>query len=67
MDITCALLMAFVMIFIREFLQRINPQTVLTYQLSGGLITLSMLMPFYMHQFPTDYIFPNLKRLDVVT
>jgi len=61
LGLICALLMAFVMIFIREFLQRINPQTVLTYQLSGGLITLSLLMPFYMQQFPTDYIFPNLK------
>jgi len=61
LGITCAVLMAFVMIFIREFLQRINPQTVLTYQLSGGLVTLSVLMPFYMRQFPTDYIFPNLK------
>jgi drug/metabolite transporter (DMT)-like permease len=61
LGITCAVLMAFVMIYIREFVQRINPQTVLTYQLSGGLITLSALMPFYMNQFPTDYIFPNLK------
>jgi drug/metabolite transporter (DMT)-like permease len=61
LGITCAVLMAFVMIFIREFLQRINPQTVLTYQLSGGLITLSVLMPFYLQKFPTDYIFPNFK------
>jgi drug/metabolite transporter (DMT)-like permease len=61
LGITCAVLMAFVMIFIREFLQRINPQTVLTYQLSGGLVTLSALMPFYMNQFPTDKIFPNLE------
>ena len=61
LGITCAVLMAFVMIYIREFVQRINPQTVLTYQLSGGLITLSALMPFYMNRFPTDYIFPNLK------
>jgi len=59
LGITCAVLMAFVMIFIREFLQRINPQTVLTYQLSGGLVTLSALMPFYMQQFPTDKIFPD--------
>jgi drug/metabolite transporter (DMT)-like permease len=61
LGITCAVLMAFVMIYIREFLQRINPQTVLTYQLSGGLITLTALMPFYMNRFPTDYIFPSLK------
>lgn len=59
LGITCAVLMAFVMIFIREFLQRINPQTVLTYQLSGGLVTLSALMPFYIQQFPTDKIFPD--------
>jgi drug/metabolite transporter (DMT)-like permease len=59
LGITCAVLMAFVMIFIREFLQRINPQTVLTYQLSGGLVTLSALMPFYMQQFPSDKIFPG--------
>ena len=63
LGLICALLMAFVMIFIREFVQRINPQTVLTYQLSGGLVTLSVLMPFYMHQFPTDYIIPNFKDL----
>ena len=61
LGITCALLMAFVMIYIREFVQRINPQTVLTYQLTGGLVTLSALMPFYMNRFPTDYIFPNFK------
>lgn len=61
LGLICALLMAFVMIFIREFLQRMNPQTVLTYQLSGGLVTLTALMPFYMQYFPSDYIFPNLK------
>ena len=63
LGLICALLMAFVMIFIREFVQRINPQTVLTYQLSGGLITLSLLMPLYLLQFPTDKIFPNLEDL----
>lgn len=61
LGLICALLMAFVMIFIREFVQRLNPQTVLTYQMTGGLVTLSALMPFYMQQFPTDYIFPNLE------
>ncbi len=63
LGLICALLMAIVMIYIREFVQRINPQTVLTYQLSGGLITLSLLMPLYMQQFPTDYLVPNLKDL----
>jgi len=61
LGIICAILLAFVIILIRGFLQRINPETTLTYQLSGGLIALSVLMPFYMNRFPTAYIFPNLK------
>ena len=61
LGILCAILLAFVIILVRDFLQRINPETTLTYQLSGGLIALSALMPFYMHRFPTTYIFPSLK------
>jgi drug/metabolite transporter (DMT)-like permease len=61
LGIICAILLAIVTIYLREFVQRINPETVLTYQLSGGLLTLSLLMPFYMQQFPTDYIVPNFK------
>jgi drug/metabolite transporter (DMT)-like permease len=53
--------MAVVIIYIRAFVQRINPQTVLTYQLSGGLVTLSLLMPFYMQQFPSHHIIPGLN------
>ena len=59
LGIICAVLMAIVMIYIRQFVQRINPQTLLTYQMSGGLITLSVLMPFYMQQFPPAYILPT--------
>jgi drug/metabolite transporter (DMT)-like permease len=61
LGIICAILLAIVTIYLREFVQRINPETVLTYQISGGLLTLSLLMPFYMQQFPTDYIVPNFK------
>lgn len=61
LGVICALLMAFVMIFIRQFVQRINSETLLTYQLSGGLITLSMLMPFYLKLFPTEYMIPDLN------
>lgn len=61
LGVICALLMAFVMIFIRQLVQRINPETLLTYQISGGFISLSVLMPVYQHQFPTDYFFPTLK------
>jgi drug/metabolite transporter (DMT)-like permease len=61
LGVICALLLAFVMIFIRQFVQRINPETLLTYQLSGGFIALSVLMPFYMQQFPASSVLPTLK------
>ncbi len=60
LGVICALLMAIVIIFIRQFVQRINPETLLTYQLSGGFITLSALMPLYLHYFPTVYVVPDL-------
>jgi drug/metabolite transporter (DMT)-like permease len=56
-----AVLLAFVMIIIRQFVQRMNPETLLTYQLSGGLLALTAFMPFYMQQFPTHYIIPTLE------
>jgi len=61
LGVICAILLAFVMIIIRQFVQRINSQTLLTYQLSGGLITLSLLMPFYLKKFPTSYVIPDLN------
>jgi len=59
LGVACAVLLAFVMILIRQFVQRINSQTLLTYQLSGGWIALSLLMPFYSIRFPTSYIIPT--------
>ena len=61
LGVVAAVLLAIVMIIIRQFVQRINPETLLTYQLSGGFITWSLFMPFYLQQFPTDYIFPDLN------
>jgi len=56
-----AILLAFVMIFIGRLVQRMNSETLLTYQLTGGLVALSALMPLYMHQFPTNYVFPGIN------
>jgi len=61
LGVTCALLLAFVMVILRQFVQRINSETILTYQLTGGWISLSLFMPFYLNRFPTDYLIPNLK------
>lgn len=61
LGVICAVLIAIVIILIRRFVQRINSQTILTYQLTGGLITLSLLMPLYLRKFPTSYLLPNLS------
>src|SRR6266513_2477641 len=61
LGVMCAVLLAIVMILIRQFVQKMNSQTILTYQLSGGLITLSLFMPFYLNRFPTSYIVPNFS------
>ena len=39
------------------------PQTVMFYELGGGLLILSVLMPFYLRYFPTTTIFPSLKDM----
>jgi len=61
LGVIAAVLLAIVMIILRQFVQRINPETLLTYQLSGGFITWSLFMPLYLQQFPTEYIFPDLN------
>lgn len=61
LGVICAVLLAIVMILIRGFVQKINSQTILTYQLSGGFIALSLFMPFYLRAFPTAYIVPNFS------
>ena len=61
LGVICAVLLAIVMILIRQFVQKMNSQTILTYQLSGGFITLSLFMPFYLKAFPTSYIFPGFS------
>ncbi len=60
LGIISAALIAVVIIYLRGFVQRINPQTVLTYQLTGGFVVLSAFMPFYLYQFPTNYLVPDL-------
>jgi len=63
LGLICALLMAFVMIFIRQMVQRINPETVLTYQISGGFISLTILLPVYLMIVPTGKFLPNLEDI----
>lgn len=49
-------------IFNREFLKRVNVETMLSWQQTGGLVFLSILLPFYLHRFPSDRFFPGLEN-----
>ena len=59
LGIVSALFIAIVIILQKQQVNRFNPETVLTYQITGGTIILSAVMPFYLWRFPTDYIFPD--------
>ncbi len=56
-----AMLGALFPIFNRQFLQRINAETVITYQITGGLAGLTILMPVYLHLFPAKTIIPTVS------
>lgn len=59
LGVSSAVLLAFVMIFIKQYVDKVNPETLLTYQLSGGFVALTAFMPFYLQRFPTRYLFPG--------
>src|SRR5688572_10593180 len=56
-----AVLAALFPIYNRQFLKRINVETMLTWQQFGGLITLSALLPFYLNWFPVETFIPGLE------
>lgn len=57
--IISAILACLFPIYNREFLKRINVETMLAWQQTGGLITLSILLPFYLQQYPTPNFIPG--------
>ncbi len=61
--IISAVLASLFPIYNREFLKRINVETMLTWQQTGGLLVLSVLLPFYLQRFPTDSFIPSLSNL----
>lgn len=61
--IVSALLGCLFPIFNRSFLQRHAAETVTLYELTGGLLTLTMVLPFYLQLFPAAYYIPTLEDL----
>lgn len=54
-----ALLASLFPIYNRQFVQRINVETMLTWQQTGGFAELSLILPLYLQFFPTDKFIPN--------
>lgn len=48
-------------ILLKIKMKRINEQTVLTWQIFGGFVTLSLVMPFYLKAFPVSSLLPSLN------
>lgn len=63
LGIISALLASLFPIYNRQFLQRINPETMLAWQQLGGFIVLSALLPFYLQRFPVQNFFPGREDL----
>lgn len=61
--IISAMLASLFPIYNREFLKKVNVETLLCWQQSGGFITLSVLLPFYLQRFPADPFFPGMQDL----
>jgi drug/metabolite transporter (DMT)-like permease len=60
--IISAILASLFPIYNREFLKRINVETILTWQQTGGFVVLSVLLPFYLQKFPTDSFIPDWEN-----
>ncbi len=58
--ILSALLAAVFSVLNKKNVNIAEPQTLMLYELSGGLLILTLLMPVYFHYFPTTYIFPTI-------
>ena len=60
--IISAMLASLFPIYNREFLKRINVETMLAWQQTGGLLVLSVLLPFYLQRFPVESFIPGLEN-----
>jgi drug/metabolite transporter (DMT)-like permease len=60
LGIISALLASLFPIFNRLLVQEFAPETVTLYQLSGGFLFLTILLPVYLYYFPTTHLVPSL-------
>jgi len=63
LGVTCAILLAIAMIIFRQFVHRSNPETVLTWQMTGGAVALGAAMPLIEYLYPSVYSLPTLNDI----
>lgn len=61
LGIACSVLAALFSVLNKRYVSIAKPQTIMLYELSGGLLVLTLLMPLYLYYFPTGYIFPDIN------
>lgn len=59
--IISALLGSLFPIFNRVLLRTHSTETVTVYELSGGFLALSIILPFYLQRFPADHLIPTMS------
>lgn len=60
--IASALFAAIFSVLNKRNVSLVAPQTMMLYELSGGLLILTVLMPFYLHQFPATHLVPSMAE-----
>lgn len=59
--LACSVLAAFFSVFNKKYVAVTDSKTMMLYELSGGLLLLTLAMPLYLYYFPTDYILPTVN------
>lgn len=62
LGVASAVFLALVMILLKQFITRINAETLLTWQITGGFLTLSAVMPVYLYHFPVTSLWPGWEN-----
>lgn len=63
LGIIAAFLCGLFSVYNRLLVQQHTPETVTLYQLSGGFLFLTILVPFYLHYIPADHLIPTVSDL----
>lgn len=59
--IISAMLASLFPIYNKTFLEKFSPKMVTFYEMSGGFMTLCLIVPVYLHFFPAEYLIPTFS------